>query len=52
MKPVAITAIVAVLIAIPMMCLTRRLLPVLLRSGEKRNEDDLNRRYDTEDCMM
>ena len=52
MKPGAVTALVAVLIAIPMICLTRRLLPVLLGSGEKRSEDAMNRRYDTEDCMM
>jgi hypothetical protein len=52
MKPVAVTAIVAVLIAIPMICLTRRLLPVLLRSSADRREDVINRLYDTEDCMM
>jgi hypothetical protein len=52
MKPVAVTTIVAVLVAIPMMFLTRRMLPVLLRSHEDSKEDMLNRLYDTDDCMM
>jgi hypothetical protein len=52
MKPVALTTIVAVLVAIPMICLTRRFLPLLLRTREDRTEDRQNRLYDTEDCMM
>jgi|WetSurMetagenome_2_1015567.scaffolds.fasta_scaffold41116_3 hypothetical protein len=52
MKPAAVTTIVAVLVAIPMMFLTRRVLPVLLRSRAESREDMQNRLYDTEDCMM
>jgi hypothetical protein len=52
MKPVAVTAIVAVLVAVPMYLLTRRVLPALLRSSDERADDAVNRRYDTDDCMM
>lgn len=52
MKPVAVTVLVAVLVAVPIICLTRRLLPVLLTPADKRREDDQNRLYDTGDCMF
>ncbi len=52
MKPAAVTAIVAVLVAIPVICLTRRMLPLLLRPRRERREDMLNLLYDTDDCMM
>jgi hypothetical protein len=52
MKPAAVTAIVAVLVAIPMICLTRRMLPMLLRVRTERSDDAMNRLYDTEDCIM
>ena len=51
MKPSTVTILVAVLVAVPVICLTRRLLPALVRRAEESREDWQNRRYDTGDCM-
>lgn len=52
MRSPAVTALVAVLVAIPVICLTRRYLPLLLRGAGAVRAEDENRRYDTADCLM